>query len=836
MQPLPSANEPPGFGALLRRYRLAAGLSQEALAEDAGLSARAIAALESGERVTPHHDTVRLLARALQLTVPEHERLEGTVRRRRGPPPTFLLPSRLPYPALPVVLTSFVGRERERATVRAMLTQDRLVTLTGPPGTGKTRLALRVAAEVRDDFVDGVVFVSLAPLTDPTLVLPTVARTLGVRQAGNRSLAAVLQDALRDRCMLLLLDNFEQVVAAAPRVTDLLAACPHVKVLVTSRSVLRLSGERTFPVLPLAVPDPQHFPSLDDLRHVASVRLFTDRARDANPDFTLTAVEAPAVATICRRLDGLPLALELAAARLRVLTPTELLARLARRLPLLTGGPQDLPARQRTLRDTIAWSHNLLGAEERALFRRLAVFAGGFTLAAAETIGTGPGGGASGAILDGLEALVTHSLVRREDNAEGRFGMLETIREYAREQLDASGEAEPVCRVHATFYLALAERAYAERAGPLQSVWFDQLECDHENLLAALAWADAADDPSTGLQLAAVLHRFWTTRGHLRAGRSWLARLLAAPPAAAPDGPARSARAHALLAAGVLAHDQGDFPAARAYLEASLALRREWGDVGAIAEALNGVGLVALAQGDDEGAVKVLEESLTLSGQHGVTLFTYRALHFLGDVLASRGEYQRAAALLQEALLLERAQGDSCSVAWTLRSLADLTWWRGERAATGALLEESLTISRQARDPRGIAETLRRQADMALDSGDGVVARGCLNEALRLQRQVGQRGELAGTLEGFGGLAAAAGQWARALHLAGAAAALREAVGARCAPGQRADRMASARQALGEAAAAAAWTAGRAMSLEEAVTYAVADGSGAPSDNSGNAP
>jgi predicted ATPase/DNA-binding SARP family transcriptional activator len=537
---------------------------------------------------------------------------------------------------LPVQRTPLLGREREVAAVCHLLLREEvgLVTLIGPAGIGKTRLGQQIATELLDDFPDGVFFVDLAPIRDPALVAAAIAQVLGVREAQGLPLIESLKAYLRPRQLLLLLDNFEQVLPAASTVAELLAAAPHMKGLVTSRVVLRLRGEQEFPVPPLA-PD-------------AAVELFVQRARAARPDFAVTDEYAPLLAAICQRLDGLPLAIELAAVRIKLFSPAALLSRLERRLPLLTGGARDLPARQQTLRDAIAWSYDLLEEAEKTLFQRLSVFVGGCVLGAAEVIchpKTGALPPLTIDLLDGVASLVDQSLLWRKEQPDGepRFVMLETVREFALECLAASGEEPALRRRHAHCYLSLAEKADARLTGPEQAVWLDRLERELDNLRAGLEWFTHAGEAEKALRLGAALWRFWAVRGYLSEGRERLAGLLAwsgrVPPQAPSlrpgtraaggyprsgwrfpplPGPVQTAvRLKALYAAGVLADAQGDYTAARSLFEEHLGIQRESGDVEAIATALCSLGNIANAQGDQAAARSLFEEALALFQEAG---------------------------------------------------------------------------------------------------------------------------------------------------------------------------------------------------------------------------
>jgi predicted ATPase len=665
--------------------------------------------------------------------------------------PAEAAPSPTPPHNLPPQPTAFIGRERAIAAVEALLRRPavHLVTLTGPGGTGKTRLALEVAAQAISDFPDGAWLVDLAPLTEPGLVAQTIAGVLGVKEATGQPLLETLNFALGEKQMLLVLDNFEQVVDAAPMVTGLLKAAPNLKVLATSRIPLHIYGEKEFAVPPLALPDPQHLPPLDQLSQYEAVRLFIERAQDVRADFQVTNENAPAVAEICARLDGLPLAIELAAARVRLFKPQALLERLGSRLKLLTGGPRDHATRQQTLRGTIAWSYDLLPPGEQQLFRRLAVFPARRTLEAIAAI-CGGGEESDGLaewapappaltplavdVLEGVESLVSKSLLQQRAGADGepRCTMLETICEYACEKMEESGEAEALAARHLAYFLSQAEQAEPHLWEPQQRAWLDRLADDLDNDRAALAWA-AAGAAESGLRLAAALWRFWDVRGYYTEGREHLAALLAAAPASAPG------RAAALAADGLLAERLGDYAAAQAALEASAALAGEQGQEAVRVRARYGLGRVAWERGAYGEAQEHLAASLAGYRALGDRAGIATALHNLGGVAFARGEREQFRVLTEEALAIRRALGDTAGIITSSNNLA--YYWRtvGELAQARAIAAETLALAQEFGEKSEIAHSLAILGAVALDEGDLAGARRYHTEALALFRDVGLR-------------------------------------------------------------------------------------------------
>ncbi|MFL5800869.1 MAG: tetratricopeptide repeat protein [Roseiflexaceae bacterium] len=712
-------------------------------------------------------------------------------------PPLMTFESR--HTNLPAQPTALIGRVREVQQVCALLrTPDvRLLTLTGPGGVGKTRLALQVAVELLDDFADGIYVVNLAPISDAGLVASVIAQTLGVREPTRRPLLTSLKDHLRGKHMLLLLDNFEQLVVAAALVADLLASCARLSVLVTSRELLHLRGEKEILVPPLALPPqepPRGYPtknqesalaagdmvlsswfsvlsSVEAFTQYAAVELFIARARDVKHDFAVSNQSAPVVAEICHRLDGLPLAIELAAARIKLLAPQALLEQLGDRLKLLTGGARDLPSRQQTLRNTLDWSYHLLDAGEQALFRRLGVFVGGWALEAVEAVCNADCDLPPDA-LDGLAALVDKSLLRQTEgvNDEARFTLLETTREYALERLEISGEAEALRWRHAGYYLALAETAAPQLHGAEQLTWLDRLEAEHDNFRAALAWSQAAADgrstglaqpAEVGLRLAGALAWFWFVRGYWSEGRAWLAGALAR----GGEAPAL-VRATTLNWMGLLAWWPGAHATARAHYEASLSIGRALGDKHTIAAALRGLGMCALVQQRDYGGAEALyDESLALFRELGDEWNLGIGLHCLGLSAHLQRDYARASALYDESLALFRRLRDSSDIALSLLWLGKTARYQGDYGRAEPLYEECLALSHYLRDRWIRAEALGHLGNLARNRRDYDRAAACYDESLALFRDLGDKEGTASVLQDQGYLAHQQGDETRAAAL-----------------------------------------------------------------------
>jgi predicted ATPase/class 3 adenylate cyclase len=684
---------------------------------------------------------------------------------------------------LPVQLTSFVGRRRELEDVQAILTETRLLTLTGPGGSGKTRLAIQAARELLPDFAHGAFFVALAPINDPALVMPTVAAALGLPERADRLPMEGVIEHLTGKEVLLVLDNFEQVVEAAVEIGQLLTTTEGVRIIVTSREPLGLSGEREYPVPPMGLPDLDRLPSLEALSHFEAVGLFVERATAVKPDFAVTNENAPAVAEICARLDGLPLAIELAAARVKVLSPQAILQRLDDRLAFLSGGARDRPARQRTLRDAIAWSHDLLDPKEARLFARLSIFKGGFGLDAAEQV-CNPNLELGVDTLEGVASLANKSLVRQLDTGpeEPRFFMLETIREFAEERLAESPEADEMARRHAAFFLDLADQFGPQLTGPNQIHWLERFTAEHDNFRGALTRSEGAGDLETALRLGGSLWRFWQMRGHLREGRERLDRLLALPPGSA----GKEARAVALEGAGGVAYWMADMAVCRRYYEECLTIRRELGEPRAIAEALYNVGFAIIYGGRSEAnarqAQAAFEEALDTFRELGDEGAVARALWGIGNARFIAQDYEGVMAPLREGLAIQRGLGNRFDVAWS-RFMESLTLLNlGTTDGVRPALEEALSILVEAKDTSGIPLVLW----------------------------------------GFSALSTLEGDAPRATRLAGAATAVEEVSGSGLIGVQELAMWDDRRRALLDPEDHdRLWEEGKAMSTENAVAYAL---------------
>ena len=740
------------------------------------------------------------------------------------------------HPApLPVWRGHLIDREQEVALVRELLLREDvgLVTLSGPGGVGKTRVAVQVATELASQFADGAAFVSLASLNTPELVVQTVAQALQVAEVPGQSIGERMLAYLRERQLLLVLDNGEQVVSAAPLAAQALESAPRLKLLVTSREPLRLRTEQIVPIQPLALPDPRHLPELDTLAQVPSVALFLERARAANPDFALTVDNTATIVELCRRLDGLPLALELAAARLSLLTPQALLARMKHRLPLLTRGARDLPLRQQTLRNTLAWSYELLEEREQHLFRQLAVFVGSFPLEAVESVWTDEGSSTSSSSQEGedegvelIAQLLDKSLIQPSDSVDGEpyFRMLDTIREYALEHLLASGEEEAVKRRHADFYRRLAETAEPHLLYPERDAWLERLERGHDNLRAALAWSSSENGVAqTGLRLAGALSWYWYLRGYLREGRTFLKELLARSEQADDS----AARGKALYGASLLAWAQGDIRVAVEQAEESVSLFRAQGDAYWLALALVMLGSIRVSQGKLETARASLEESRSLFQERGLTLFEAFVLYQLGRAAFANQDVIEAKTRYQQSLALFRQEGDTLTESLALTALGVVAAAQGDAVAAQSLLAQSVPLMRAAGDRRDLTQSLLTAGSVRLEQGDLQQAHNLFTESLRLWESIGDQEDAAGVrraLTGLAEVAAAQGRAERAGRLFGAAKALSPLPANFFSEASRIDLdqdIAQARMHLDQAPFEAGWAAGQAMTQEQAIGYAL---------------
>jgi predicted ATPase/class 3 adenylate cyclase len=763
---------------------------------------------------------------------------------------------------LPLQPTPFLGREKEVDAIGQLLLRDssRLVTLTGPGGIGKTRLGLQVAAELSEHFPDGTWFVSLAPLSDPDLVIPTISQVLGLQETRDQTPLEQVKRSLQRKQTLLLLDNFEQVGAAATSVADLLTCCPHLKVLVTSREVLHLRAEHDYAVPPLTLPDPKHLPDLLTLSQYDAVALFIERAQAVKSEFQVTNTNAPAVAEICVRLDGLPLALELAAARLRLFPPQALLTRLGQRLPLLTSSTRDAPARQHTLRNTIAWSYDLLEASEQRLFRRLCVFVGGMTLPAVEAVCAALGDKPA-AVLDGLASLMDKSLLRQSEpeGEQPHFVMLETIREYGWEALSESFEAEATRQAHAAYFLALAEEAAPELLGPRIAEWMRRLKLEHDNLRAAMNWLLEQGEAAMTLRMGTALEWFWELNYSLHEGWNALSQALVGS-----ENVDVLVRARGLMNAGYLASSLGHFERGEDLGKEGLALFRTIGDTAGMGEAVFNLERSATLRGDAVAVRSLCEESLVLNREVGNKTRIAWSLFYLAYSDLWQGEYGGTRARFEESLALFREMGNLYGIAHLLNALAvyalmgpgdlpldqaqvmaeeSLVLYRdigtrnwealalgvlgifmflqGDTTTARLLLEQSCTRYREMGNEGQIAWTLFLLGRVLAAEGDLGAARAACEESLVLEMRVNvglSFVDIAPALESLAAVVAAQGEATWAARLWGRAEAQRETIKTPLLPIDRADydqAVAFARLQLDEPSFAAAWAQGRAMTLEQ---------------------
>ncbi len=752
---------------------------------------------------------------------------------------------------LPVQMTSFVGREEEIAELKRRLVDARLLTLTGPGGIGKTRLALQAAADALETYPDGIWLVELAPLADAALLPQAVAPVLKVEEEPERSLLQTLGRQLQGKRLLLILDNCEHLIEACANLADaLLRLCPDMTILATSRERLGIAGEAAYPVPTLALPDRSHLPPASTLAKYAAIGLFVERAAAVVPAFAVTPVNAPALAQVCQRLDGIPLAIELAAARVRALSVEQIATRLDDRFRLLTGGSRTALPRQQTLRALIDWSYDLLNAEEQLLFGRLSVFQGGWTLEAVEAVcgfentpprppdsggsqdrlatGSpqlwGDGGALYQDVLDLLTSLVDKSLVVVEErDGQARYRLLDTLRQYAREKLTATGQEAEVRTRHRDFYLALVEQARPAMLGPDETHWLNTLEVEHDNLRAALQWSlEEPGSAEPALLLGRTLWRLWHVRGYISEGRQHLTAILQR------DGAQERTplRANLLNGAGILAWTQGHYATSRACYEEALSIHRERGDRHGIAIALGNLGIVAFEQGDYESARAYQMESLKLDQETGDKRGMAASLNSLGIIAKAQGHYEEARDYHTRSLALRQEMGDPGGIAASLTNLADVTLAQGDLAAARDHCEQALRLDRERSDTTGIAADLNLLGALAKAEGDYAAAYAAHAESLRLLHGLSDKRNLAITLHFLAELAQTQNRLERAAILYGVTEALRESIGAPLTPNDRKEYdtvIQALRTAMDEAAFKAAWAKGRTLPLEQAVSYALED-------------
>lgn len=812
----------PSFGECLKAYRKARDLTQEALAEQVGCAAESIRKMEAN-RQRPSRYLAELIGEKLALSPDERLAFVKLARATSG-----ALPALEPgNPALQVVngipsqLTSLVGRREETTAVCALLrsTDVRLVTLTGPGGVGKTRLAMKVASLLLQDFPDGVHFVDLTHINKPGLVMARIARSLHIQETGERLLLKHLRAYLHNKRLLLILDNFEHLLPAAPHLADILESAPGLRILITSRAVLHLYGEHEFAVPPLAVPDPRRLPPFDQMTRYDAVGVFVERSRAVKSDFAITEANAAAVAAICKKLDGLPLAIELAAAHSKLLSPAAILSHLEDRFNLLASKAPNLPERHQTLHNTIDWSHELLSKTEQALFRRLGAFVGGCTLEAAESICIDAETTRSD-IQHGLSALLDKSLLQQAEGAEGenRFSMLETIRTYAYEQLTSSDESESLHGKHLAYYLDMTRDAAPRSIGMNRWAHLEHLEVEHGNLRAATQWALDHGLGGTAVQLCSALAYFWYVFGDPNEVHQWLetALDLDLEPAA---------RAEALgLMAYVLAFMQSDYRGAESYYEQSLTLWRELDDPRNVSDILCQMGMLMMERGDYARSQALHEESLSIRERMGDQDGVIAIRECLGVVLMRQGELAQAGKIFEDSLNWWQARGETLATAFAFNYLGVIAFYQHDYEQARAMQEQALSLWQAAGDSRGVSAALNALGPVALYQGQIEQAKSFLKQSLQLRWECQDYDGIAWNLERLAEVALVQDQLDRGARLWGSAEGLRKAIDSPLFPIERSryeQPFSAARAQFGESAWALAHFAGQAMPIEQTVAYAL---------------